>query len=69
MPKVQGFVAPEGNVGRGVEGDLHVALAGVLREVKKEKFDKIIIDTAPTGHALRLLSLPEFLQKFVDISW
>lgn len=43
-----------------------VALTEVLEEVKKDKFDKIIIDTAPTGHALRLLSFPEFLERFAD---
>merc|ERR1712048_59760 len=43
-----------------------VALAGVLAEVQKDKFDRIIIDTAPTGHALRLLSFPEFLEKFAS---
>ncbi|CAE8685335.1 unnamed protein product, partial [Polarella glacialis] len=43
-----------------------VALTDVLQEVKKEKFDRIIIDTAPTGHALRLLSYPDFLERLAD---
>lgn len=43
-----------------------VSLAGILNTVKDDKFDKIIIDTAPTGHALRLLSFPDFLGRFVD---
>merc|ERR1719291_251783 len=43
-----------------------VALTEVLDEVKKEKFDRIIIDTAPTGHALRLLSFPDFLERLAD---
>lgn len=43
-----------------------VALVEVLDEVKREKFDHIIIDTAPTGHALRLLSFPDFLERLAD---
>lgn len=31
-----------------------------------EEYDKIIIDTAPTGHTLRLLSLPELLGGWMD---
>jgi len=47
-----------------------VALSEVLKIVAKgtpgsgEKFDYVVIDTAPTGHTLRLLALPEFLDKF-----
>lgn len=43
-----------------------VALVEVLEEVKSQKFDRIIIDTAPTGHALRLLSYPDFLERLAD---
>jgi len=43
-----------------------VALTEVLAEFKKEKFDSIIIDTAPTGHAVRLLSYPDFLERLAD---
>ena len=37
-----------------------------IENKKRIKFDRIIIDTAPTGHTLRLLSFPEFLDKFLD---
>jgi arsenite-transporting ATPase len=31
------------------------------------KFDKYIVDTAPTGHALRLLTLPELLDDWIKV--
>eukprot|EP00752_Nemacystus_decipiens_P006686 g6013.t1 len=48
-----------------------VALSKVLRLVKGDnelgiKFDRVIIDTAPTGHTLRMLSYPEFLDGFFE---
>ncbi|CAN0206159.1 unnamed protein product [Ectocarpus sp. 6 AP-2014] len=48
-----------------------VALSKVLKLVKGDnehgiKFDRVIIDTAPTGHTLRMLSYPEFLDGFFE---
>lgn len=31
------------------------------------KFDKYIVDTAPTGHALRLLTVPELLDNWIKV--
>ena len=33
---------------------------------KSDEYDRIIFDTAPTGHTLRLLSLPELLGAWLD---
>ncbi len=44
-----------------------VALATVVNFVKKQGgFDRIVLDTAPTGHTLRMLSTPGFLADLID---
>ncbi|KAJ8604920.1 hypothetical protein CTAYLR_004318 [Chrysophaeum taylorii] len=40
-----------------------VALSEVVK--RRDDYDRIIVDTAPTGHALRLLDLPRFADAFV----
>jgi arsenite-transporting ATPase len=35
--------------------------------IDEAKFDKYIVDTAPTGHALRLLTLPELLDDWIKV--
>ena len=48
--------------------DEAVALAKVIQLIERPEYavyDRIIFDTAPTGHTLRLLSLPDFLDGFL----
>ena len=43
-----------------------VALAKVINLVKKGDFDRIVLDTAPTGHTLRMLGTPGFIAELID---
>jgi len=35
--------------------------------VENRSYDCIVVDTAPSGHTLRLLAMPEFLRKWLDM--
>lgn len=35
--------------------------------IEEARFDKYIVDTAPTGHALRLLTLPDLLDDWINV--
>jgi len=39
----------------------------IIDLIDEAKFDKYIVDTAPTGHALRLLSLPKLLDEWIKV--
>ncbi|KAG9131806.1 hypothetical protein Leryth_009529 [Lithospermum erythrorhizon] len=48
--------------------DEAIAISKVMQFLESEKYDKftrIVFDTAPTGHTLRLLSLPDFLDASI----
>jgi arsenite-transporting ATPase len=47
------------------EAALFDKLISIILEERK-KYDKIIFDTAPTGHTIRLLSLPELMGVWIE---
>jgi arsenite/tail-anchored protein-transporting ATPase len=42
-----------------------MALVRVLDMLKDEQFDVLVLDSAPTGHLLRLLEMPELLESWI----
>ncbi|MCH7661496.1 MAG: TRC40/GET3/ArsA family transport-energizing ATPase [Euryarchaeota archaeon] len=47
-------------------GDEAAALDVLAEYVSSERWDRIVFDTAPTGHTLRLLELPEILETALE---
>ncbi|KAL7550781.1 hypothetical protein ACHAWF_013993 [Thalassiosira exigua] len=45
-----------------------VALAKVIQLVRRGKYDRVVLDTAPTGHTLRMLAAPSFLADLIERS-
>lgn len=44
-----------------------MAIIRIANILKEEKYDLIILDTAPTGHTIRLLSLPKEMEKWIRL--
>jgi arsenite-transporting ATPase len=45
--------------------DEALSFAKILEYAEDDIYDTVILDTAPTGHTLRLLNIPEFLDSFL----
>jgi arsenite-transporting ATPase len=43
-----------------------VALAKVIQLIRRGNFDRVVLDTAPTGHTLRMLTTPAFLADLIE---
>lgn len=44
-----------------------MGLKTIVDIMEEGKYEKYIVDTAPTGHALRLLALPELLDEWIKV--
>jgi arsenite-transporting ATPase len=53
------------DVGSAPGADEALAFAKVLEYIEKPEHELIVFDTAPTGHTLRLLSLPDVLDSWL----
>jgi arsenite-transporting ATPase len=47
--------------------DEFMAIIKVADIIKSNEYDLVILDTAPTGHTIRLLELPDQMLKWVDV--
>ncbi len=51
----------------GIPGiDEATALSATITHIESGKYDMIVFDTAPTGHTLKLLALPEILEQGIE---
>ena len=48
-------------------GMSEVAALLAVHELLGSKFDEIVVDTAPMGHAIRLFQMPEHFARFLDV--
>jgi len=62
-------VAPDAGGGAGLSSmpgtDEAAAVQQLLRFMDDDRFDRVVVDTAPTGHTLRLLELPDVMDSMV----
>ncbi len=70
MGEMLDSVAPEtGEEGGGLSSmpgtDEAAAVQQLLRFMDDDRFDRVVVDTAPTGHTLRLLELPDVMDSMV----
>ena len=43
------------------------AIIEIANLLKEESYDLLILDTAPTGHTVRMLALPEQMRKWIEV--
>lgn len=68
-PRMLSEVEREIDVARASPGAHEAALFDRLADLMAhagDRYDRVIFDTAPTGHTLRLLGLPELMEAWVD---
>lgn len=68
-PSLRGEVERQVEMARVSPGTEEAALfdriAALMQDLRSQ-YDLIVFDTAPTGHTLRLLSLPELMEAWID---
>lgn len=68
-PRLYGEIDRQMNLTRQAPGTVEAALLERMTHLMGEglnRYDSIIFDTAPTGHTLRLLSLPQLMETWVN---
>jgi arsenite-transporting ATPase len=70
-----GAVGPEAQMAAGLMGDMTgmappgsdeaMAFGKILEFIEDSSYDRVIFDTAPTGHTLKLLELPDLLDSWL----
>lgn len=67
MNELMGGGSPmESMLGGAMPGaDEAVAMQKLIEYLDDDRFDRVVVDTAPTGHTLRLLKLPEVMDSMV----
>jgi len=70
-----GAIGPEAQMAAGLMGDMTgmappgsdeaMAFGKILEFIEDSSYDRVIFDTAPTGHTLKLLELPDLLDSWL----
>lgn len=66
MPKMREFLRLSRSAPGAEEAAILEAICTHLLQARQAGYQHIIFDTAPTGHTLRLLTLPEMMQAWTD---
>ncbi|MFW9868283.1 MAG: ArsA family ATPase [Candidatus Thorarchaeota archaeon] len=71
----EGTIGPEAQMAAGLMGDMTgmappgsdeaMAFGKILEFIEDSSYDRVIFDTAPTGHTLKLLELPDLLDSWL----
>ncbi|HKJ92405.1 MAG TPA: ArsA family ATPase [Longimicrobiales bacterium] len=68
-PRILDEVEREIDLARSSPGSEEAALLDRFAELMRAaggEYDRVVFDTAPTGHTVRLLSLPELMGRWID---